>query len=259
MGERRRSGAARGGRVTAGPGRSAGPRSCRRRRPMRSRNHRVSRATTVDSTVIRGEEGLRDPGVRRLYRLPAGRARADGGHGRVGACPAGGRHRAGRRRCRRRGPRDARRVTPPPARRPPPPLLRSGGQPHRPGLDEQIVRTAVDDYTGRPTDGDRRPARPLPRRIEDQAVLRPLTATGPPRCTSGPASPPTQRGPTGLPCPAASRRRACCLEAAPAAVPYRPEGRPRPGAGDRRRHGGADPADAWSRRRARQAPGPRGR
>lgn len=58
------------------------------------------------------------------------------------------------------------------------------GRPHQPGLDEQIVQTAVDDYT-RPAGRDRMTAdlRALyPRDTDDQAVLRPLTRkrTAPP-------------------------------------------------------------------------------
>ncbi|MFE9454506.1 MobF family relaxase [Streptomyces sp. NPDC006739] len=51
------------------------------------------------------------------------------------------------------------------------------GRPHQPGLDEQIVQTAVDDYT-RPASRRMMTAdlRALyPRDTEDQAVLRPLT------------------------------------------------------------------------------------
>ncbi|MET9952422.1 hypothetical protein ABZ135_12860 [Streptomyces sp. NPDC006339] len=52
------------------------------------------------------------------------------------------------------------------------------GRPHEPGLDEQIVRTVVDDYT-RPVGRGRRMTADLralyPRDTEDQAVLRPLT------------------------------------------------------------------------------------
>ena len=51
------------------------------------------------------------------------------------------------------------------------------GRPHRPGLDEQIVQTDVDDYT-RPASERRMTAdlRALyPRDTENQAVLRPLT------------------------------------------------------------------------------------
>ncbi|MGX1913626.1 MobF family relaxase [Streptomyces phaeochromogenes] len=51
------------------------------------------------------------------------------------------------------------------------------GRPHEPGLDEQIVRTAVDDYT-RPAGQTMMTAdlRALyPHDIEDQAVIRPLT------------------------------------------------------------------------------------
>ncbi|MFJ5212849.1 MobF family relaxase [Streptomyces nigra] len=58
------------------------------------------------------------------------------------------------------------------------------GRPHQPGLDEQIVQTAVDDYT-RPASRRMMTAdlRALyPRDTEDQAVLRPLTRkrTAPP-------------------------------------------------------------------------------
>ncbi|MFH9090466.1 MobF family relaxase [Streptomyces sp. NPDC017673] len=58
------------------------------------------------------------------------------------------------------------------------------GRPHQPGLDEQIVQTAVDDYT-RPASHRMMTAdlRALyPRDTEDQAVLRPLTRkrTAPP-------------------------------------------------------------------------------
>ncbi|OEJ55355.1 conjugal transfer protein TraA [Streptomyces agglomeratus] len=58
------------------------------------------------------------------------------------------------------------------------------GRPHEPGLDEQIVQTAVDDYT-RPASRRMMTAdlRALyPRDTEDQAVLRPLTRkrTAPP-------------------------------------------------------------------------------
>ncbi|MEV6936175.1 relaxase domain-containing protein [Streptomyces sp. NPDC051132] len=45
----------------------------------------------------------------------------------------------------------------------------------------------------------------------------------------------------------AYRRRARRLEGVPGAVAHRPKGRPFSGAGDRRRHGGADPPDARSR------------
>ncbi|MFD3570453.1 MobF family relaxase [Streptomyces sp. NPDC058667] len=59
------------------------------------------------------------------------------------------------------------------------------GRPHQPGLGEQIVQTAVDDYT-RPVGRGRRMTADLralyPRDTEDQAVLRPLTRkrTAPP-------------------------------------------------------------------------------
>ncbi|MEU3620043.1 MobF family relaxase [Streptomyces sp. NPDC006872] len=59
------------------------------------------------------------------------------------------------------------------------------GRPHRPGVDEQIVQTVVDDYTrpvgrGRMMTADLRAL--YPRDTEDQAVLRPLTRkrTAPP-------------------------------------------------------------------------------
>ncbi|MGW4438009.1 MobF family relaxase [Streptomyces sp. NPDC004596] len=52
------------------------------------------------------------------------------------------------------------------------------GQPHEPGLDDQIVQTVIDDYT-RPVGRGRRMTADLralyPRDTEDQAVLRPLT------------------------------------------------------------------------------------
>ncbi|MFI5808360.1 MobF family relaxase [Streptomyces sp. NPDC051561] len=52
------------------------------------------------------------------------------------------------------------------------------GQPHQPGLDEQIVQAVVDDYT-RPVGRGRKMTADLralyPRDTEDQAVLRPLT------------------------------------------------------------------------------------
>ncbi|WP_327379028.1 relaxase domain-containing protein (plasmid) [Streptomyces sp. NBC_01216] len=51
------------------------------------------------------------------------------------------------------------------------------GQPHQPGLDEQIVQTVVDDYT-RPVGRGRKMTADLhalyPRDTDDQAVLRPL-------------------------------------------------------------------------------------
>jgi conjugative relaxase-like TrwC/TraI family protein len=59
------------------------------------------------------------------------------------------------------------------------------GRPHEPGLDEQIVQTALDDYT-RPVGRGRRMTADLralyPGDTEDQAVLRPLTRkrTAPP-------------------------------------------------------------------------------
>ncbi|MFJ2709047.1 MobF family relaxase [Streptomyces sp. NPDC087428] len=59
------------------------------------------------------------------------------------------------------------------------------GRPHQPGLDEQIVQTAVDDYT-RPVGRGRTRTADLsalyPRDTDDQAVLRPLTRkrTAPP-------------------------------------------------------------------------------
>ncbi|WP_437076489.1 MobF family relaxase [Streptomyces sp. enrichment culture] len=59
------------------------------------------------------------------------------------------------------------------------------GRPHQPGVDEQIVQAAVDDYT-RPVGRGRRRTADLralyPRDTEDQAVLRPLTRkrTAPP-------------------------------------------------------------------------------
>ncbi|MFJ8755207.1 MobF family relaxase [Streptomyces sp. NPDC102441] len=59
------------------------------------------------------------------------------------------------------------------------------GRPHQPGLDEQIVQTAVDDYT-RPVGRGRMMTADLsalyPRDTDDQAVLRPLTRkrTAPP-------------------------------------------------------------------------------
>ncbi len=59
------------------------------------------------------------------------------------------------------------------------------GRPHQPGLDEQIVQTAVDDYT-RPVGRGRRMTADLhalyPHETDDQAVLRPLTRkrTAPP-------------------------------------------------------------------------------
>nr|WP_324605603.1 relaxase domain-containing protein [Streptomyces niger] len=70
------------------------------------------------------------------------------------------------------------------------------GRPHQPGLDEQIVQTAVDNYTrpiGRMMSADLRAL--YPRQIDDQPVLRPLTRarTKAPyerARTSGPASPP---------------------------------------------------------------------
>ncbi|GAA3506600.1 hypothetical protein ACWFQ6_29235 [Streptomyces althioticus] len=68
------------------------------------------------------------------------------------------------------------------------------GRPHEPGLDERIVQTVVDDYT-RPANRRMMTAdlRALyPRDTEDQAVLRPLTRSGPRLRTSGPASPPTR-------------------------------------------------------------------
>ncbi|MFI8515428.1 MobF family relaxase [Streptomyces sp. NPDC085460] len=123
---------------------------------------------------------LRDPGVRRLHRLPARRAGAGGGRGGVGAGAAGRRRCPGGRGHRRRGLRDARRLrAPPPARRgPPPPLLR----PARPTPRTRPGRTDRADgprrlhpaRRARPED-DRDLRALYPRDTEDQAVLRPLT------------------------------------------------------------------------------------
>ncbi|MFF7361570.1 hypothetical protein [Streptomyces sp. NPDC008125] len=135
------------------------------------------------------------------------------------------------------------------------------GRPHQPGLDEQIVQLAVDDYT-RPVGRGRMMTADLhalyPHDADDQSVLRPLTRsrTAPPYERAGLAAGAlaarvraarraerlgSRPHPYDVAVPAASR--------SPAAVPRRPEGRPHPFAGDRRRRGRADPPDARSRRR----------
>jgi hypothetical protein len=65
-------------------------------------------------------------------------------------------------------------------------------RPHRAGLDEQIVQTAVDDYT-RPASRRMMTAdlrAPYPRDTEDQAVLRPLTRKRTASPYERPVSPP---------------------------------------------------------------------
>lgn len=123
------------------------------------------------------------------------------------------------------------------------------GRLHEPGLDERIVRTVVDHYTlpvGRRTmTADLRAL--YPREIDDQAVLRPLTrsrSVSPYERARLAAGVLTARVHAvrrshrlGFP-PAAHRRRARRPDVGPAVRPRGTEGKPGPGAGDRRRHGG---------------------
>lgn len=118
---------------------------------------------------------------------------AGGGRRGVGAGVAGGRCRPGRRGHRRRGVRDARRVQgPAPARRsPPPPLLRPARptQPARPGRTDRAGGRRRLHPPGRPSDDDRRPARPVPARHRgpgraapaDPQADRLAVRAGPPR------------------------------------------------------------------------------
>jgi hypothetical protein len=130
-------------------------------------------------------------------------------------------------------------------------------RPHQPGLDEQLVRSVVDDYT-RPAGRRMTTADPralYPRDTEDQAVLRPLTRnrTAAPHERARPAAGArtarvhaVRRSDrlgsrcTPPPCPPPQDPRA--------PLPHGPDTESRPGADDRRRHGGADPPDDRGRR-----------
>jgi hypothetical protein len=120
------------------------------------------------------------------------------------------------------------------------------GRPHQPGpgrADRADGRRRLHP-PGEPADGDRRPARAVSARHRgagraapaDPQADRFAVRAGPPRRrrSGRPGPRGAASGAPGLPPSPVRRRRARRLEVAPAAVPHRPEGRPPPGAGDRR-------------------------